>query len=442
MWVPSKAVLVGQYMVVVTGSGATAAGNWFVCTTAGTTASTGGGPAGTGTGITDGTAVWSFYQTHPTYVFANASAVNSYVWNGGAGRAGATGPITYYGGIPTTVVSTGAVGLIANTFLGLPGVSVNQRIRFSTDSQYLVIRDFAVSAALPLRFIIDGRYASFTAVSHPLAGWGYVLLDFSGVGGQVTRDITIEASSGLWTFGGLDVSITESVNRVDMPSPLTAVFSGDSITESAGADYTSDGFGAILCDYLGIQNFIPTGISSCGYLVTSGAGAAPPAGSGTALSRISDVLALTAAYPNSIVVDENGQNDVKGGFTAAQIQAACIAYMRALRSGGFRGPIIELGIFPESQGGTNWAAGVAGEAAKLAAVAAMNDPLVFFVPLMQAPGGAVMTGTGNDVTPAGDGTADVYMNGNNLPHMNTAGYRRFALQLLSPITTILLSASN
>ena len=50
-WQASTPVIVGQYV--------TNGGNSYVCTTAGTTAAS-GGPTGTGTGIADGTAVWNY----------------------------------------------------------------------------------------------------------------------------------------------------------------------------------------------------------------------------------------------------------------------------------------------------------------------------------------------------------------------------------------------
>ncbi|PYB71260.1 carbohydrate-binding protein [Rhizobium wuzhouense] len=50
-WATSKAYVVGQQ--------ASLNGNVYRCTTAGTSASS-GGPSGTGTGITDGSAVWSY----------------------------------------------------------------------------------------------------------------------------------------------------------------------------------------------------------------------------------------------------------------------------------------------------------------------------------------------------------------------------------------------
>ncbi len=50
-WQASTAVIVGQHV--------TNGGNLYVCTTAGSTAAS-GGPTTTGTGITDGTAVWNY----------------------------------------------------------------------------------------------------------------------------------------------------------------------------------------------------------------------------------------------------------------------------------------------------------------------------------------------------------------------------------------------
>lgn len=64
-WIASTAVVVGQLN--------TNGGNTYQCTTAGTTAAS-GGPTGTGTAITDGTAVWQYVFTgNPGVVLANAN---------------------------------------------------------------------------------------------------------------------------------------------------------------------------------------------------------------------------------------------------------------------------------------------------------------------------------------------------------------------------------
>lgn len=72
-WQASTAVIVGQYV--------SNGGNLYVCTTAGPTASS-GGPSGTGTGITDGTAVWNYVRagtgdfTFGTTAFSTGTSVD------------------------------------------------------------------------------------------------------------------------------------------------------------------------------------------------------------------------------------------------------------------------------------------------------------------------------------------------------------------------------
>jgi Protein of unknown function (DUF4038)/Putative collagen-binding domain of a collagenase len=53
-WVPSTSYLIDELISHV--------GNWYLCTTAGTSANS-GGPTGTGSSITDGSAVWAYYAT-------------------------------------------------------------------------------------------------------------------------------------------------------------------------------------------------------------------------------------------------------------------------------------------------------------------------------------------------------------------------------------------
>lgn len=65
-WLPSTAVVVNQM--------ASNGGNVYICTTAGTTAAS-GGPTGTGSGITDGTAVWTYVQPGTASVTLNNVAV-------------------------------------------------------------------------------------------------------------------------------------------------------------------------------------------------------------------------------------------------------------------------------------------------------------------------------------------------------------------------------
>jgi hypothetical protein len=63
-WAPSVSVIVGEHR--------TSGGNLYRCTTAGTTASS-GGPTGTGGSITDGAAVWAYVQVGSDMELSNTS---------------------------------------------------------------------------------------------------------------------------------------------------------------------------------------------------------------------------------------------------------------------------------------------------------------------------------------------------------------------------------
>lgn len=62
-WLVSTAYILGQKV--------NNGGNVYNCTTVGTSASSGGGPTGTGTGITDGTAVWAYVSAVPDMAMDN-----------------------------------------------------------------------------------------------------------------------------------------------------------------------------------------------------------------------------------------------------------------------------------------------------------------------------------------------------------------------------------
>ena len=67
-WLANNTVVVDQM--------ATNGGNLYICTTAGTTASS-GGPTGTGSAITDGTVTWSYVQAGNASIVLNNAAVTA-----------------------------------------------------------------------------------------------------------------------------------------------------------------------------------------------------------------------------------------------------------------------------------------------------------------------------------------------------------------------------
>lgn len=433
LWSNGTAYTVGQVVVNPSGSGASSLGYWYVATTAGTSSASCCGPSGTGTGITDGTVVWNYVSSHPTAKYSGASAANSYLWNTGTGLAGPGGVVNFLGGVPANNASTGCE--ISNTATVAGAQSGGGgRWNFVTDATYIVLRVFNVGPSSTYRVIVNAgtgpQYASLTPVTLAPGGWGYLLIDFSSAGGRATRDITIENESNTY-FCGVDVAVTEGVYKPGRTTNnLTIVHVGDSFTAAAGADMVYDGYAFVLCDYAGATNCIDLGIGSTGYVDSST--------SGTAIQRINDVISAVnyAGVTNSIIIDENGYDDQT--YSASSIQAACLAYLQALRAQYPTIPIFELGINAAGNGGTSWAVGIGVENAKKAAVAAMNDPLIVFIPSIQAVGGSMMTGTGNDQARNGTGNSDYYTNGLTLPHSNTPGHAYMAQQWLYGMRQALL----
>ena len=417
IWAISTAYAVNDEVVVFTGAGATAKANFYICTTAGTSAATGTGPSGTGTGIVDGTVTWAFVSVGPGAAYSSAGP-HSYLWGNGTGLAGINGVVNYLGGTPTNTV-TDNEKTQSSAFAG----SLNVRFEFLTDSATPTVRMFSYVASA-YRILVNGQPVSANPVTISHFPWIYIQLSF---GSQKMRDITVEAIGGTGWFGGVDVAATEGVYKPNHPNGITLVGAGDSIMAGVGATYMGDGFFPRLCDFVGATNCVDTGIGGTGYIISSPAG--------TAVSRVGDVLAATSTALNPVVVDENVFNDCSGNYAA--ITSAVVTYVQTLRADGFAGPIFELGMYATNAGGASWAPGVSCDNAKAAAVKQLNDPLVFFIPDIGAAGGSWFTGTGDTTAPNGTGNSDVYVNGANLPHPSEAGHYFYAVNVADAIDSIL-----
>jgi lysophospholipase L1-like esterase len=333
--------------------------------------------------------------------------------------------VQFLGGNIANDTVTGYGTIQAPTVAGAIAGSSSARLQFATDSAKPVLRLFNSGGTLAIRIIVNGQFATLTPYTIPQVGWIHLIINF---GSQVMRDVTVETGNGVY-FGGVDVAATEGVYASVSSPTVTLIGVGDSIMSSAGTQYYQNGFFPILCDQMGASNCIDLGIGGTGYIAT--------ATSGTALSRLSDVTRVAAGQQNIIIWDENGNNDIPYG--GAAIQAACITYLRALRAAvGPYVPIIETGVTASNNGGTSWAAGVAGENAKSACVSAVNDPLVFWMPSILANGGSMFTGTGTDQAPNGTGNSDIYINGLSLPHPNTLGHAFWARQWLESVRRLVL----
>jgi hypothetical protein len=430
-WAVNRVYAAQEYAVTFQGSGTSIRAYLYQTSAGGTSAGTGPGPQTT-TPSTDGTVTWTHITNLPCREFGQNLAENSYLWNDNTGLAKTGGAVQFLDSVPTVDASTHAAKLFKNTTAGVAAYS-GGRFRTVIDSTAYVVRLFAISANSGYRIIDGGQYASLTRSSSPRSGWLYMFVTY---GSRARRDTIIEADKGTY-FVGVDVGLKEGIYPPPDSLPLTFIGTGDSHFTAAGLTYEYDSAFMQLCDLLGVRSAASTAIGGTGLIVTSS--------SGTAMSRLPDLLAQATYYPNHIIIEANGHNDAENPpgstRTAGEIYAAERAYLQAIRAALPTSPIIVIGIIPVNHGGTpsgsTWAAGLAAEDEKAAAVVAMNDPLIFFIPLLRATGGPVFTGSGNDGAAANNGNADIYVNGSSLPHVNLLGANFYAQYLAIQIRRLL-----
>ena len=110
--------------------------------------------------------------------------------------------------------------------------------------------------------------------------------------------------------------------------------------------------------------------------------------------------------------------------TPAQIATMQAAYLAAIRANPATAniPIIMLGIQPRNTGGTAYPGGLTTEAAEQAQVASLNDPRIFFCPVIGDPAGSWETGTGSVNAQNGTGNED-WMYDTVAAHPNAWGDR-------------------
>lgn len=138
-WVASTAYAVGA---LVTND----SGKSYVCTTAGTSAAS-GGPTGTGTSITDGTAVWSFEAAFAFAPFGDSILETTSAYAGGTIAAGAVGAIS------TGITLTGAaLGDLVSASLNedLQGCILNAWVSAANTVKYQLVNPAGAAGSVTL----------------------------------------------------------------------------------------------------------------------------------------------------------------------------------------------------------------------------------------------------------------------------------------------------
>lgn len=294
-----------------------------------------------------------------------------------AGKFIFSGGVAIADGANTGVLLSGySTKTVGDVVVTTPGKSNNNpAFEFMTDAPVFYVNSaaFNVSASFRLIVEVDGYRLKDSALMG-LGGGNSIRFDLSAYPTKVrririhwTQAAAAYVFEGVWTEAGYNIWSPDH--------GLSAVVIGTSLTQGSGYSSFVSGLGwpdyfASLC---GLKTMHNVAQGSSGLQVTG-------ASRFSWQERISDVTSLSP----DIVFIEGPHNDV--GYSGASQLAANTAFITSLRTALPNALIVCLGTNAEllSQN----AGMIATETNMAAAVAALGDPMVIFVPVMTDPDGA------------------------------------------------------
>ena len=319
----------------------------------------------------------------------------------------ATNPNAFYatGGSPQNTGSGGSyVFAVASTTSGgnCGSDTAHQenawRVKMLIDAVAPVFRVLANTSAY--RFIVNGQYVNTTGVVASNGGLSnYIKLDFTSVGGRATREVWIESAGGSMAFVSVSVRGGETVNAA--PTGLRMTYLGDSICAGTigGGGNQADGFGMVMSECFGIGDARCSGLGGQGVQNVDNLG-----NTWNLPARLTPTINPNAfvidAPPSDVFVFCMGTNDVS--YTYASNVTAYTNCLQKLLTQYPNTPIIVIGCPGNNAGpaetNTNCDLAIA------AAVAAVNSPLLLYIPSATHQPYSILNGTGN-TTAATSGTA-------------------------------------
>jgi lysophospholipase L1-like esterase len=248
------------------------------------------------------------------------------------------------------------------------------------------------------------------------------MIDWTMSSGRRMRRYELETGKSAAQFGCAQTGSSAMVTAAPASDPRLVVI-GDSY--NAGSSYgpwlAGGSIAQLLGKRLGWRDTWNLSVGGTGYCNTG-------AGLRTFGDRVPQVLALR---PDAVLV-MGSTNDV--GYSPAAVEAAAVAMLRALR-GGTPAPIIVVGVPSINLPGAR-----ATEQALAAAVAAIADPLTFFVPVTTATPPWVLGSWNNAVgVPSGTANAALYIAGDDV-HPPEIGYDYYAQRIEQAIRAQVLPA--
>lgn len=291
-------------------------------------------------------------------------------------------------GFPATSVSNAGSGNITTNLAAMAW-----RVKVLVDAIDPVFQ--FVNATVGARFIVitpgvGAQYVSTTATIPTNGGTAnFIQLVF---GSRALREIWVEGIQAL-SLVGMAVRAGETIQPV--PTGLRMGGIGDSITQGTigGGGYNGDGFMLVLGDCLGISDVRMSGIGG------QGVQAIETGGTWNLPARLTPAINPNAyiydAPPADVFVFAMGVNDTP--FTYASNVAAYISCIGQLITQYPTTPIIVIGCPGNNSGPQEVNATT--DFAIAAAVAALNNPNIIYIPDASRGQYCFETGTGNVTTP-------------------------------------------
>jgi lysophospholipase L1-like esterase len=375
--------------------------------------------------------VMSPAPTITTSLTHDATLTTAYGWNGGPGGASVydppngTGPFNYSGGVPRTS-GFGGVEMVAATYdTGSFRTNVTARLETVVDAIKVEFQFWCFQAAARFRVIVDGQYVSLAETTPAsVNNTSYVVLDFTAAGGRKIRRVAIESYQII--YGSvMTVGPTATMQKPGGVARKMCV-----ISDSWGVGNAStilNCFPQVLGDYLGIANVENNGVPATGYLANNG---------GANLTARQRIVPDVVPFAPDILLITMGFNDATSNTTALQaLQNEVALTLQTIR----QQPVLaNIAIIVCPFGGNHSnVVSYPTEAAIQAGVTASGSPFTYFIPTVNGPNGAWMTGTGNTSAPAGNGNCDIYISSDGT-HPNDAGHAYLASRLYDEIMRLAL----
>jgi hypothetical protein len=440
LWRPNQAYNPGE--VVQNGTGL------YMCFSAGTSSSS-GGPGGTGYApIADGSVGWVYFGppivTSPDPEAPQLSTTGLESTLQGFGLTRTYNPVatpqsfTFGSGIPTP-----APPPMATTQLSFPAVHSKTSMTggntgfnngtegfhwsasFVTSAPVVAIGTSHSAVAM---ITIDGRRLFPGGQTGP-AGYNpiWYILDFRQAGGRKERNITLEAYGNI-RFAGVRVDAGSSVWAAPTTDRIRVAFFGSSI-EAGNRYFPTMGnlsWPVQTSKLLGWSDPWNLGLGGTGYIANQ---------NGVSFSYIDHIDDAIRIAPDIVVIG-GAINDASIASPAA-ITAAANSLLQTLRARLPNALLIATGTFPGTSGPST--ARINSEVAVKTAVQQLHDPRIFFVPVISAPCGTLIAGTGTIEVPNGTGNADFYISGDRT-HPSQQGLDYVAAQFAAGIQSVVISA--